>query len=329
MRIAIPMLAACAIAAGSAYAQTMPVAKGAPAGQKGGTAPRKGATQAAQTDAAVKKAQAPAAQPAPDPAKMDELLRRWEAQSRTTTSLNARFERTDHSAVWQTNTRYSGQALLQSPNLACLNFEKVVEKGAKPDFHERIICDGSKVFQIVNESKQVFVYPLGEDERQKALEEGPLPFLFNMRAADAKRRYVMALVAEDEKADAYIIEIRPRQEIDREAFGRAIIQLNRRTFLPDKLWLLDPKNAKDYKLFKFTNIERNAKIKPDTFDGETLARRLVATKDAKGKPVWDRVDNPGDESGSKPATTARPRTGAVPKTAGAATARPAQREPRR
>ena len=33
--------------------------------------------------------------------------------------------------------------------------------------------------------------------QQRALEEGPLPFLFNFKAADAKKRYEMALVAED------------------------------------------------------------------------------------------------------------------------------------
>ena len=34
-------------------------------------------------------------------------------------------------------------------------------------------------------SSKIYIFPLDKDQRKRALEEGPLPFLFNMRAADA------------------------------------------------------------------------------------------------------------------------------------------------
>ena len=66
--------------------------------------------------------------------------------------------------------------------------------------------------------------------RQRALEEGPLPFLFNMKASEAEARYLMTLVSEDK--DFYVISVAPRLRVDQEAFSKAFLKLNGKTFLP-------------------------------------------------------------------------------------------------
>ena len=62
--------------------------------------------------------------------------------------------------------------------------------------YERIICTGKEVWQYRSDTQQIFIFPLGKDEQKKAIEEGPLPFLFNMQADDARQRYQMTLISE-------------------------------------------------------------------------------------------------------------------------------------
>src|SRR4051812_3155013 len=85
--------------------------------------------QASPTAAAKPKTKAAA--PAPDPRKMDQLLAQWEEQSGQTTSMVADFVRTDFDVVWNSTTTYTGQALLKSPNYACLEFRKVIDPSGK------------------------------------------------------------------------------------------------------------------------------------------------------------------------------------------------------
>ncbi len=116
-----------------------------------------------------------------------------------------------------------------------------------------------------------------------------MPFLFNMKAEDAKQRYQMTLLEENE--EQYLIWISPLQELDREAFSKAFIFLDKKTFLPRQLRLDDPNNGKDTKTFIFTKIERNAEINPVYFDGDKLARETLKVK---VDPAWKVV--PTDQS---------------------------------
>ena len=105
--------------------------------------------------------------------------------------------------------------------------------------HERIICTGTEVWQYRCDTNQIFIYPLEKDVQQRALEEGPLPFLFNFKAAEAKKRYEMALVAED--AETFTIRIIPRLPIDQDSFKKAFVLLDRQLFLlPRRIFLLLP-----------------------------------------------------------------------------------------
>ena len=97
---------------------------------------------------------------------------------------------------------------------------------------------------------RVFVFPLDKQVRQKALQQGPLPFLFNMKAAEAKQRYSMRLLKQD--ANEYLIGIVPNVGIDKDSFSKAFLWLNKTTFLPNKLWLLPENNLKSRVEYTFT-----------------------------------------------------------------------------
>lgn len=298
---------------------------GAPASAT--NAPRSPATTA--SPGAVRAAQTPVQQAAPtgqpltpvaadDPEaarKLDLLLQQWEQRSSAVHTLHAKFLRVDRSKVWDEVVEYDGVAILRSPNLAVLEFSKIASpdpqtKQARTIPHERIICTGQEVYQYRYSEKKVYIYPINKDDRQRALEEGPLPFLFNMKAAEVKRRYEMVLRAEDPKS--YIIHIVPRQQVDRESFSKAFIQLNKTSFLPDRLLLYDT-NGKDSKDFRFEQI-----VSPKTVD-----TALFQGNRPKG---WEVIYNPQSDA----APSARgPAPAAPPGREIISTPRAALAEPRR
>ena len=91
--------------------------------------------------------------------------------------------RVDVSAAWEERLKFEGRAYFQSPNLASVEFWEVENEEASRA-HETREADlaHDRVLQYVFPTKQVFVHPLAGEQRKRALEEGPLPFLFNMKA---------------------------------------------------------------------------------------------------------------------------------------------------
>jgi TIGR03009 family protein len=208
--------------------------------------------------------------PVDDPAKqrkMDELLGEWERRSATVKTLDAKFVREDIDAAWKDKTTYSGRAIMKSPNLAFLDLQRVREDGKTLVPDNQIRCTGTEVYHYREATKQIFIYPLSEQDRQRALEEGPLPFLFNTRAEEIKRRYLLNLHSETE--NSYIIQIIPRETIDRDYYSQAWVQLNKRTFLPDRL-RLDSPNGKDTSTYRFTEIRSNVEVNDKNFAGMLL-----------------------------------------------------------
>jgi len=139
------------------------------------------------------------------------LLVLWEKQSARLTSLDVGFIRIDKSPAWNEKLEYHGRAYLQSPNLACLHFQKLDEKpGEKPKLveHERIVCTGNELIQYAYETKQLFSFPLqangGKRSRLQAwfaaftpqrLFEPPL-LLFHFKATELRERFDLRLLAQ-------------------------------------------------------------------------------------------------------------------------------------
>ncbi len=92
-------------------------------------------------------------------------------------------------APWGGEEHYQGRALFKAPGLAWIDFRKVVDPkqpNPKTVAHERIVCTGQEVWQYRSDTQQIFIFPLEHDAQKRALAQGPLPFLFNFRADDAK-----------------------------------------------------------------------------------------------------------------------------------------------
>ncbi|WP_165226567.1 outer membrane lipoprotein-sorting protein [Aquisphaera insulae] len=261
--------------------------------------------EAEQAPAPAGGAQQPAAAAdrAGDPAKMDDILKKWAKQSTLLKTLEVIILRTDDTPAWGTVEYYEGRALFKSPNLAFIDFKKIKTDDQKrpvknaqgaydSEPNERIVCTGTEVWQYKCDTKQIFIFPLEKNDQKKAIEEGPLPFLFNMRADDAKRRYDMTFIKEDPKADAYIVRIVPKLKEDMESFSTAFISLDRKFMLPVRILMLSP-DGKSKKDFKLGPLYPNKKLNENNFVGKTV-------------PAWKLIRNPmGDQR--QPAPGAAPR----------------------
>jgi TIGR03009 family protein len=246
------------------------------------------------------------ARPAPNPARMQQLLKAWEGQSAKLTSLDVSIYRIDKDVKWGDEIHYEGRAVFKAPNLAYLDFSRLKMKPdakkklvpvinpqtGKPEKTrvETVVCSDKDVWQYLYETKQILIFPLAKEQRQRALEEGPLPFLFNMRADEAAKRYQMTLLDEDEKF--YVVKVIPRLKEDQDSFKTALLTLEKTYLLPSRIALLnaDGKSTRDYRL---TSIKPNAKVDAKWFAGVPL----------KG---WKLVQNPAAQAPQQGNAAERP-----------------------
>jgi len=282
-------------------------------GQAGGANPR-GAAQRVQ------------AAPQPDPARMDELLRLWAAQNAKLKSLELSIYRIDKDKAWDEEEHYIGRAAFQAPHFAFLDYRKVKmqltpdpenknkkvlvpskNKAGKIDAppYETIVCSGTEIWHYRYAKRQIIVYTLDKETRKRALEEGPLPFLFNMNAGEAKRRYAMTLHSEDEKR--YLVMLQPLLPEDKEVFSVAWLSLDKKWLLPTRIMLISP-DRKIQQDFALSEIKANGPVPASLFKGVD-----------PGKP-WKVERNPGrDVQG--PANARNPRRPGDPQAAERAAAR--------
>jgi TIGR03009 family protein len=246
-------------------------------------------------------------QPQPPGISMDDLLRLWEGQSAKLKTLEVSIYRIDKDpAWWDQEEHYLGHAAFKSPQLAYLDFRKVKlhpevdpkdknKKRLVPDKknnqvvstpYQTIVCTGPEVWDYHYDVKQIYIYTLDKDERRRAIAEGPLPFLFNMKASEARARYNMVLHGQDDKR--YLVKIEPLLPEEQQRYSIAWIYLDRDYLLPTRIVLVAP-DKKSYQSFTLSAIKPN--IQPD--------ERFFKVVNP-GKP-WKVERNPGERGPSPPA----------------------------
>jgi TIGR03009 family protein len=279
--------------------------------------------------------QAQGAKPAANPTQtpqitMQQLLALWEGQSAKLQTLELDMYRVDTDPTWGDEEHYLGHAAFKSPQLAFLDFRKV-KMQEKPDpkdkrkkvfvpvkigdklqsvSYETIVCTGEEVWQYRYDERKIYTFPLDKEERKRALEEGPLPFLFNMRAAEANRRYNMKLQAEDETR--YLVRIEPLLKEDQATFSTAWVYLDKEYLLPKRIFLLGP-DGRSSKNFALSHIKANEPVDPVKFQGVNPKNwfkivRNPGGPDPAAKPRALRKQQQG-QSAQRPAATdaAQPR----------------------
>jgi TIGR03009 family protein len=284
------------------------------------------AARAEQGGAAPRQARAPArlvdpadANPA-NAQKMAGLLKKWEHQSSLLKTLDVRILRVDQNPAWDELEYYDGRALFKSPNLAFIDFNKIKQDEKKKPVRdpqnkdkwlstpfERIVCTGEEVWQYKSDTQQIFIFPLGKNEKKKAIEEGPLPFLFNMHAADAKARYWMSLISEDDKG--YGVSIKPKLQEDKESFSIAFVNLDRKYLLPVRILMRSP-DGKSQKDFQLWDMHPNRVVNDKNFEGKPLGSPWKIVRNPAGEERPRAGAHRARDAQGEPAA-ARPRAGAI------------------
>jgi TIGR03009 family protein len=175
---------------------------------------------------------APAAA-APDPARLDTLLHKWEDEMKKVQTLSAELSRSSVDKAYGKSDTYSGSAKYMKPNLAAL---EMVRKD-DPQRYEKYVCTGTFLYEFVPASKVLRVHDL-PSSKSGVSDDNFLSFLFGMKAEEAKKRYEMRLVKEDQW---YVyIEVMPRFPADKADFQKARLILNHSNFLPRQVWFEQP-----------------------------------------------------------------------------------------
>jgi len=168
---------------------------------------------------------------------LDDILASWERSMKGVTSLTATLNRTTLQKTFQATEVFEGTAKYMRPNLAML----YMSKKNRPEIFEKYVCSGNFLYEFVPREKLLRVHELPQPKQGQVGEDNLLTFLFGMKAAEAKRRYDLMVLAPppNDKWYFYIL-IKPKTQRDKNDFSRARLVLHNTTFLPRQLWFEQP-----------------------------------------------------------------------------------------
>lgn len=167
-------------------------------------------------------------------AQLDMLLNRWEQEMKRIETLSAELNRTTVDKVYQGTEVFTGTAKYMKPNLAILE----MKHQKKADIYEKYICSGTFLYEWVPASKVVRAHELPPPKEGQVGDDNFLSFLFGMKADEAKKRYDLKVLKEDQHY--YYVQIFPRTAADKADFQEARLALNKSSFLPREVRFTQP-----------------------------------------------------------------------------------------
>ena len=203
--------------------------------------------------------------PALDPAnnRLDAVLMQWQQKMQNVqTLLVPQLGRSDVDKTFRVTTNWQGTAKYMKPGLALLE----MYQRDRPQVYEKYICTGTFLYQFVPSDQIVRVMEMPPPKPGQMADDNFLALLFSTRADEARRRYDIRLVKEDQY---YVyLEIFPRFPNDKADFQRARLALNNQSFLPRSLWFEQP-NGNEIN-WDIPRLEINARLNRAEFTSPAL-----------------------------------------------------------
>jgi TIGR03009 family protein len=214
-------------------------------------------------------AKAPAEPPKISP-ELEKLLQRWETESAKIKTLHGIQSRSEFNNAFEVEKVTRGPFFLETPDKGRIDMLEV--KFKKDDVSkkknksnepyaletgspEKWICTGESIVQVDENAKSYTKIEIPEDQRGSNIVHSPLPFLFGMKAEEAKTRYILELRSNtDETA---MIVVTPRMEKDRQNYRKAAITLNKKTFLPTRVHMLGEEGMEVVYTFEATKVNES------------------------------------------------------------------------
>jgi TIGR03009 family protein len=185
-------------------------------------------------------------------ARLQQLLQQWSQHSGQIQKLQGAHHRFVYDQVFQVEKRAEGVFYYEGPAKGRIDLKPVNVQGQKarrvgenqkpyelkPDNAQRWVCDGQRIWQIDDATKQIDIYPIPPEHQGQNIMDGPLPFLFGMPPEKAQARYNLTLLKEDE-GFAYIVAT-PKRPEDAANWSEAKIRLDKNLFIPQAVQLIAP-----------------------------------------------------------------------------------------
>jgi TIGR03009 family protein len=207
------------------------------------------------------------------------ILDHWEKVGGQTKNLQGKHDRFTYDFTFNIEKRSHGEFYYETPDRGRLDIEapeKEIPAGTinqmtrmvnganidvkmtvEADKKEAWICDGTMITFVDIDQKQYEKIPIPEQARGKAIEDGPLPFLFGLSAAKAKARYRMELGHLHNLQNGIIhIVAYPKWKQDATNFVQAEIIMDSKTFFPSAIKMVHP-GENSWTVYSFHQVNRN------------------------------------------------------------------------
>ena len=238
------------------------------------------------------------------PPELIAILKHWEVASAKVKTLHGMQSRSEFIKAFSVEKVTKGHFFLETPDkgridmLACEikkgEVSKKKDKDGSPYTLEsgqsmKWICTGEAILQLSENENEIGKekektyqkVEIPEDQRGANIVHTPLPFLFGMKAEEAKTRFRLKLQAEN--ADFAKIWVFPRMEKDRQNYTAAAITLDKKRYLPTRVHLVDEDTGVDV-VYTFESIVVNErKLLPnwgsDPYHPNLRGYKLVVAND--------------------------------------------------
>lgn len=204
------------------------------------------------------------------------MLQAWETQSKGTKTLECQFQRWHYDLMaapaGRHATKSTGAIKYASPDRGLFKVDQLQsydgEVDGKPQYSEKPgiygehwVCNGEELLEFDHAKKECRVQQLPPEMRGKQIFESPLPFVFNLDAAQIRDRYWVRQV-QAPKPGIILVEAYPKRQEDRSQYKLVQIALNEKTFLPEALLMYAPnfdlRTAAKWDHYEFVSVQRNS-----------------------------------------------------------------------
>jgi len=147
-------------------------------------------------------------------AEVDQLLQAWERSSAKIKTFKCKLTRFQYIKQFGVEgvpwTQGTGELKYKRPDLGVFRIDeektmiappqagKSAQYG-KPEPGEYWVCDGKSIFEFRPKEKKVHEYQLPPGMRGQSIAQGPLPFVFNIKASELRRRYSFKIHSRNDK----------------------------------------------------------------------------------------------------------------------------------
>jgi TIGR03009 family protein len=247
------------------WSQTAPrnrtPAKSAPAT----TRPRTAAPATGKSSTGTATAPQKPARPEPEPLRklspeLEQILVDWEEKSSKIKRMSGKFKKIVYDDVFAVEQHGEGEFYYEAPDKGAyevqgIQFAPDAKSATRKDQEnkpyklealreERWVCTGQTILQITDADRTYQSVDIPLENQGANMIDGPLPFLFGMKAEQAKKRYHLALNPNNKNEKLVWLMVKPKWRQDAENYQLAEVMLDRSTFLPTAVRTVDPTGKK-------------------------------------------------------------------------------------